>query len=66
MTEDVTKRIFESFFTTKGENGTGLGIPQVRAFLRHIGGRLKVESEVGRGTTFDLFLPAVEEQESAT
>ncbi len=63
MTEDVMKRIFEPFFTTKGERGTGLGVPQVRAFMRHIGGRLNVESEVGRGTTFDLFLPAVEAEE---
>ena len=64
MTEDVTKKIFEPFFTTKGENGTGLGIPQICAFMRHIGGRLNVESEVDRGTTFDLFLPAVEGEEN--
>jgi signal transduction histidine kinase len=60
MPEDVTARIFEPFFTTKGENGTGLGVPQVCAFMRHVGGRLSVESEVGRGTTFDLFFPTAE------
>jgi signal transduction histidine kinase len=60
MPEDVTARIFEPFFTTKGENGTGLGVPQVCAFMRHVGGRLSVESEVGRGTTFDLFFPAAD------
>jgi signal transduction histidine kinase len=64
MTEDVANKIFEPFFTTKGENGTGLGIPQVCAFMRHVGGRLNVESEVGRGTTFDLFFPAVEGQKT--
>jgi signal transduction histidine kinase len=57
-------KISEPFFTTKGENGTGLGVPQVCAFIRHIGGHLNVDSEVGHGTTFDLFLPAVAEEES--
>jgi signal transduction histidine kinase len=64
MTEDVLMKISEPFFTTKGENGTGLGVPQVCAFIRHIGGHLNVDSEVGHGTTFDLFLPAVAEEES--
>jgi signal transduction histidine kinase len=59
MTKDIMKNIFEPFFTTKGKNGTGLGVPQVCAFIRQIGGRLNLDSEVGRGTTFDLFLPAV-------
>jgi signal transduction histidine kinase len=42
------------------EKGTGLGIPQVGAFMRHIGGRVTVSSEHGRGTTVDLFFPAIE------
>ncbi len=58
--EDVIERIFEPFFTTKGENGTGLGVPQVCALMRQVGGCLSVESEAGRGTTVDLFFPAVE------
>lgn len=62
MTKEVVEKLFEPFFTTKGEKGTGLGIPQVRAFMRHIGGRVAVASELGRGTTFDLFFPAVEPQ----
>ena len=49
--------IFKPFFTTKGEKGTGLGIPQVVAFMRHVGGRVRVASEQGQGTTFDLFFP---------
>jgi signal transduction histidine kinase len=60
MADEVTQRIFESFFTTKGDNGTGLGVPQICAFMRHVGGRLSVESKTGLGTTFDLFFPAVE------
>jgi signal transduction histidine kinase len=60
MTKQVAEKIFEPFFTTKGEKGTGLGIPQVGAFMRHIGGHVAVASELGIGTTFDLFFPAVE------
>ena len=59
MTKQVVEKIFEPFFTTKGEKGTGLGIPQVSAFMRHIGGHVAVASELGLGTTFDLFFPTV-------
>jgi signal transduction histidine kinase len=64
MPEAVTQKIFEPFFTTKGESGTGLGVPQVCAFMCHVGGRLSVESEAGGGTTFDLFFPAVEGEDT--
>jgi nitrogen-specific signal transduction histidine kinase len=60
MPDQVLQNIFQPFFTTKGEQGKGLGVPQVRAFMRHIGGHVRVASEIGRGTTFDLFFPAVE------
>jgi signal transduction histidine kinase len=60
MPDHVARRVFEPFFTTKGEKGTGLGVPQVGAFMRHIGGRVTVSSEQGRGTTVDLFFPAIE------
>ena len=59
MTEEVVKNIFKPFFTTKGEQGTGLGVPQVAAFMRHVGGHVSIASAVGSGTTFDLFFPAV-------
>jgi signal transduction histidine kinase len=60
MPDHVAQRVFEPFFTTKGEKGTGLGVPQVGAFMRQLGGHVAVGTEQGRGTTVDLFFPAVE------
>lgn len=60
MPDHVAQRVFDPFFTTKGEKGTGLGVPQVGAFMRRIGGHINISSEFGRGTTIDLFFPAIE------
>ena len=56
--EDIRARIFDAFFTTKpaGE-GTGLGLDIVRKIVDKHQGRIDVESEVGRGTTFTVRLP---------
>ncbi len=60
MPPEVVDRIFDPYFTTKGDRGTGLGVPQVHALMDDVGGFVRVESAVGKGTSFDLFFPAQE------
>jgi len=54
-----TERIFHDFYTTRPE-GTGLGLSNVRRLVGDLGGRIRVESKVGRGTTFTVILPVIE------
>jgi len=59
MTPETKERVFEPFFTTKGfGEGTGLGLSQVFGFTKQIGGAVIVESELGKGSSFTLYLPA--------
>jgi PAS domain S-box-containing protein len=57
MPEHVRKRIFDPFFTTKGETGTGLGLSVSHSIVQRHSGEMRVESELGRGTTFTIVLP---------
>lgn len=55
--QEVMSRILDPFFTTKGEKGTGLGVPQVQAMMNRAGGCLRIDTKIGEGSTFDLFFP---------
>jgi CheY-like chemotaxis protein len=58
MAADTLAQACEPFFTTKGPQGTGLGLSMVQGFARQSGGNVHITSVLGEGTTVDLWLPA--------
>jgi PAS domain S-box-containing protein len=64
MDEETRRRCFEPLYTTKGPSkGSGLGLPAVRRVVLECGGAIRFDTERGRGTTFDVFLPRIEEED---
>ena len=60
MDSNTLTRIFDPFFSTKGEKGTGLGLSQVYGFVKRISGDIQVVSEQGQGSCFTIYLPVCE------
>jgi len=65
MTEEVKKRVFDPFFSTKGVTNSGLGMSVSYGIIKRHGGEILIESELGKGTTFILHLPFVHAEEEA-
>ena len=61
MDEKTKEQIFDPFFSTKGNQGSGLGLSQVFGFVAQAGGVIKVDSTLGAGTQFTLYFPRLED-----
>lgn len=57
MSDEVKQHLFEPYYTTQGDYGTGLGLASVRDLVEGFGGRLEVDSGPGQGSTFTVYLP---------
>ena len=61
MDKDTLSKIFDPFYTTKGDEGTGLGLSQVYGFVQRVKGAITVDSKPGKGSVFTLYFPVVSE-----
>ncbi len=67
MSDDVKRRVFEPFFTTKAEGrGTGLGLATVFGIVNQASGAIAIDSTLGVGTTFRIYLPTTTDPETTT
>ena len=57
MSADIIDKVFDPFFTSKRREGTGLGLSISQTLIKRQRGQISVESEVGRGSTFRVWLP---------
>lgn len=64
MPEYVVRNIFDPFFSTKGVEGTGLGMSMVYGIVTRHGGKIEVNSEIGKGTTFTLQFPTTNKEKT--
>jgi signal transduction histidine kinase len=60
MDKETGSRVFQSFFSTKGSRGTGLGLMITKKIIEEHGGIIEMETEKGRGTKFHIVLPSVD------
>ena len=65
MDQETQKNIFEPFYSTKGNKGSGLGLATVYGIVRQNHGRIDVSSDPGKGSTFRIYLPRIERAEES-
>lgn len=66
MSDDIRLKVFDPFFTTKGVKGTGLGLSVAYSIIKRHGGKIKVESQMGKGSTFILEIPIIRQSNHIT
>jgi signal transduction histidine kinase len=65
LAKDIQDKIFQGFFSTKGTQGTGIGLMMTKKIVDRHGGTIEVDSQKGRGTTFTIKLPPQQKTSSS-